>query len=182
MQTHYVDLVPASGIVYEVYARLLKGVHLANVESHGLTVDWPGWRNERGQFGQVMRVFGTETGLEHLLELASPLLRNGLASSASGITIVPVGVECTHTFKRCRAADKNTPSHQRRLVRRAEQRGEVYVPGSPRPTALHSLRMQSETNGQSFYMDLCRYSLSGAAEYQNAKPDSYGFGVPVPSF
>jgi hypothetical protein len=42
--------------------------------------------------------------------------------------------------------------------------------------------MQSETNGQSFYMDLCRYSLSGAAEYQNAKPDSYGFGVPVPSF
>lgn len=183
MQTHYIDFVPVNRVIYEVYARLLKGVHLANVEGHELSVDWPEWREERGQFGRIMRVFGTEAGIEHLLERITPLLANDLLKCANAISPVPDCITGTHWYRRDRKADKNTPSHIGRLKRRAALRGEVHVPPiSARSPGLHTLRLQSESTRKSFYMDICRKGSSDEPERQKPSPDIYGFGVVVPSF
>ena len=185
MHTHYIDLAPEGRIQFEIYARLLKGVHLANVEGHGLAVDWPEWREERGAFGRFIRIFGTETGLAHLLiERAAPLVLNGLVKVSSGISPVPAGITATHFYLRSRKADKNTPSHRRRLERRAAQRGETYVAevAKTRPPALHSLRIQSGSTGQSYFMDICRKPLSGTHECSQATADISGLGMPIPTF
>lgn len=183
MQTHYIDLVPKGGIAYEVFARVLKGVHLANVEEHALSVDWPEWRPVRGQFGRTMRVLGAAAGLEHLLERIAPLLASDLLKCPEGITPVPDDAKGTHWYRRDRKADKNTPSHNRRLERRAALRGETYVPPSiPRSPALHALRLQSESTGQSYYMDIRRQSVGDEHERRRPAPDIYGFGVVIPTF
>jgi len=183
MRTHYIDLTPEGAVTYEVFARVLKGVHLANVEEHALAVDWPEWQPIRGQFGSTMRVLGTAEGLEHLLGRLAPLITHSLLKCSEGVKQIPASATGTHWYRRDRKADKSTPSHNRRLERRAAARGEVYVPPRvPRSPALHALRLQSESTGQSYYMDIRRQGASDEPDRQRPTPDVYGFGVVIPSF
>lgn len=179
--THYIDIAPDTGpAMYELYGRIVKAVHLSNEDGWQVTLDWPGWKDVPGCFGPTVRLLGEQAAIEHCMSLVAPLINADLVRVISGVLPVVAGAEPVHGYRRFRKPDKGSPSHQRRLERRAKARGEVYEAGDAEwLKASHRLPMQSTTTGQHFYIFIKRVS---AAEMTDAKPCAYGFGVPVPRF
>lgn len=182
MLTHYAELVPKGcGLLYELYGRLLKGVHLINGRGCNLAVDWPHWKDDCGQFGLVMRVLGPKANIESYLAVVAPLLDHGLVTCVEGVQSVPDNAVLAHHYKRDRRIDKFSPARQRRLVRRATGRGETYQSKrGEAPTATHALPMQSQSNAQLFHMFITRAPIN--SETDCLAPNTYGLGIPVPSF
>ena len=179
--THYVDLAPGSGrILFEVYGRILMVVHLTAKAGFPVAVDWPMMKDQRGGFGPVMRLLGEQEAVERCLGYRSPLVTAGLVLKLSETEPVPANATFTYGYRRSRKADKGSPSHLRRLERRALARGE------PSPDiscdwiqARYAVPMQSRTSGQNFHLFIKRVP---AASLTEGNPCSYGLGVLIPRF
>lgn len=183
MLTHYADLTPCSGrVIFELYGRTLKVVHLtAQQAGYQVVVDWPGWKENVGGFGPVIRLLGPKAAIERCLSHLAPLIDAKLMVQAGEIQPVPECAEYIYGYRRSRKQDKNTPCHQRRLERRAKARGQT--PEScerSRMQASHFLPMQSKTNGQPF--SLCIKRVPASTLGRNGAPCSYGLGIPLPKF
>lgn len=180
MLTHYVDLTVPARIQYEIYGRILMVMHLTAKAGFPVFADWPTWKNEPGGFGPVIRILGEQHAVERCMSFISPLISAGLVSALSETAQVPPDATYRYAYRRSRSADKGSPSHQRRLERRAIARGES-PPDSPAAwvQASHKVPMQSRTSGQSFHLYIKRVP---ADELAGLSPCSYGLGVLIPRF
>lgn len=179
--THYVDLAPGAGrLLYEIYGRTLQVVHLTIKAGYPVVLDWPMWKDDLGGFGSVIRLLGQQDAVDRCLSYLTPLITAGLMTKLSETGTVPADAVYLYGYRRSRKADKGSPSHQRRLERRAMARGEPHDDtGAAWVQASHAVPMQSRTNGQSFHLYIKRVP---AAKLADSSPCSYGLGVLVPCF
>lgn len=183
MLSHYIDLsAHGDSILFELFGRVLKVVHLSACDGKAVAVDWPMWREAEGGFGPVVRLLGPQTSIEHCLQKLTPLLEAGLLIIRGPIGPVPANATHSYGYRRNRKQDALSPSHQRRLERRALARGEVYqstVAGGEKRRTKHHLPMQSKSSGMRFSVFIERVP---AEDLTSNTPGSYGFDVAVPSF
>ncbi|MBP3062041.1 CRISPR-associated protein (Cas_Csy4) [Ectopseudomonas chengduensis] len=180
MLSHYIDLSHVGGPVrYELFGRVLKAAHLSVGEGQPIAVDWPMWCEENGGFGPIMRLLGSQAAISHCLNLLDPLIEAGLLFMRGQVSEVPSLAKCLHGYRRSRKPDRGSPSHLRRLERRALARGEVYQPASVWIHSTHSLPMQSKSTHQRFHIYIERVP---AIAVTGELPGSYGFGISLPSF
>ncbi|MBH9519918.1 type I-F CRISPR-associated endoribonuclease Cas6/Csy4 [Pseudomonas aeruginosa] len=180
--THYIDLAPHNGnAFFELHGRIVTGAHLSAQDGKPVAIDWPGWKNVPGGFGPVVRLLGEPSAIEHCLSVISPLVEAELVDVWGEVKTVPDNAAWSHGYRRHRKPDKCSPTHQRRLERRARGRGEVYEQPAYGEwlKASHRLPMQSRSTGQHFYIFIKRVS---AADLRSAEPCGYGFGAVVPQF
>lgn len=181
MLTHYADLVPSTGpVLYSLYGRVLLAAHLTTMDGQDIAIDWPAWKDMPGCFGHVIRLFGSQGAIDHCLAYLAPLTAAGLVVAQGDVKPVPEGAVYLHGYRRNRKPDKGSPSHLRRLERRAVSRGETYdSSGSSWVQAKHKLPMQSSSTGQTFHLFIERVPADKLTE---GSAGSYGLGVLVPHF
>lgn len=181
MLTHYVDLVPRTGpVLYSLYGRVLMAAHLTARDGQGIAIDWPMWKDMPGCFGHVIRLLGTQGAIDQCLDYLAPLIAAGLVAGQGDPKAVPDGAVYLHGYRRNRKPDKGSPSHLRRLERRAESRASTYdSSGAQWVQAKHKLPMQSSSTGQNFHLFIERVP---ADKLTGASVGSYGLGVLVPHF
>ena len=173
----YVDLdIKNTSIELDVHARLLTAIHFRIKAGDILAVSWPRWGSAIGQFGSVLRVFGTESSLKNYLRVVGILAEYNLIS-ANDINTTPNTADRV-VFFRDRTMDRYSPSNARRLERRAVARGEVYTPKSRDLIGTHHLKMNSTSNQHAFHMFIKRDMTAIAIRGEH----QYGLGIPVPQF
>lgn len=163
-------------IAHDLHARLLIAIHYRIQAGDELAVSWPDWKNNGGQFGFVFRVFGNEDALGEYAKVIDTLKKHEL------IRMFPCLPVPAHTskvvFARDRERDKFSPSATRRMEKRAQQRGEIFVPNAPPTKVCHFLTVLSASSSQKF----CMYVRRDVEGREQESGNQYGLGHLVPNF
>lgn len=178
MFKHFIDLRPPAPVRHDVFARVLALVHIASVNGAELAVDWPQWQPAKGQFGAIMRVFGTPADLGELQARMAPYVDEGLIA-VTAVALVPANAEYRWMYKRCSRCGRGQ-SRQRREERRALAKGLEYKPQPAQLSpATHWLKVYSFSGSTAFTFGILRVP---AGAIDPAQQNTYGLAVPVPSF
>lgn len=196
---NYLDItIPDPAERADLMTRLLATVHAINTRhAVSLSVAWPEWVDprfeagkclDRGTPGSKLRIFGTATALEQVLQ--SPAALGGGACGMLRIGAV-APVPAAHgwvRYVRERAGEKQmSPSVLRRRARRAGcEPSELATDKRPKPVRpFHSFDYESDSTGQRFGFRVCRIPLDGNDAGWVSQQSSYGLAVGaggVPAF